>query len=41
MQIAFWNETGRAQLDEAAKAAETALALEPAHGGALALLENL
>ena len=41
VQIAFWNETGRAQLDEAARAAETALALEPAHGGALALLENL
>ena len=41
MQIAFWNETGRAQLDEATKAAETALALEPEHGGALALLENL
>ncbi|HEY6478192.1 MAG TPA: hypothetical protein VI456_16555, partial [Polyangia bacterium] len=41
VQIAFWNETGRAQLDEAAKAAETALTLEPAHGGALALLENL
>ncbi len=41
MQIAFWNETGRAQLDEATKAAETALTLEPAHGGALALLENL
>ena len=29
VQIAFWNETGRAQLDEAAKAAETALELEP------------
>jgi len=41
VQIAFWNETGRAQLDEATKAAETALKLEPAHGGALALLENL
>lgn len=41
VQIAFWNETGRAQLDEAAKAAETALALAPEHGGALALLENL
>ena len=41
VQIAFWNETGRAQLDEATKAAETALALEPTHGGALALLENL
>ncbi len=41
VQIAFWNETGRAQLDEATKAAETALTLEPAHGGALALLENL
>ena len=41
MQIAFWNETGLAQLEEAAKAAETALNLEPAHGGALALLENL
>jgi golgin subfamily B member 1 len=41
VQIAFWNETGRAMLDEAAKAAETALTLEPVHGGALALLENL
>jgi golgin subfamily B member 1 len=41
VQIAFWNETGRAQLDEAAKAAETALTLEPGHGGALALLESL
>ncbi|HEY4393822.1 MAG TPA: tetratricopeptide repeat protein [Polyangia bacterium] len=41
VQIAFWNETGRAMLDEATKAAETALTLEPAHGGALALLENL
>ena len=41
VQIAFWNETGRAQLDEATRAAETALTLEPAHGGALALLENL
>jgi len=41
VQIAFWNETGRAQLDAATVAAETALALEPAHGGALALLENL
>jgi len=41
VQIAFWNETGRAQLDEATKAAETGLTLEPTHGGALALLENL
>jgi golgin subfamily B member 1 len=41
VQIAFWNETGRAQLEEATKAAETALTLQPAHGGALALLENL
>ncbi len=41
VQIAFWNETGRALLDEAARAAETALELEPGHGGALALLENL
>jgi len=41
VQIAFWNETGRAQLDEAAKAAETALELAPGHGGALALLENI
>jgi golgin subfamily B member 1 len=41
VQIAFWNETGRAQLDEATRAAETALTLEPEHGGALALLENL
>ncbi|HSS40118.1 MAG TPA: tetratricopeptide repeat protein, partial [Polyangia bacterium] len=41
VQIAFWNETGRARLDEAIAAAEAALALEPAHGGALALLGNL
>ncbi|HVT08576.1 MAG TPA: hypothetical protein VHO67_14055 [Polyangia bacterium] len=41
VQIAFWNETGRARLDEAIVAAEAALALEPAHGGALALLGNL
>src|SRR5579871_5114947 len=38
-QIAFWNETGRAQLEEATRAAETALTLEPGHGGALALLD--
>ncbi len=41
VQIAFWNETGRARLDEAIAAAEAALALEPAHGGALVLLGNL
>lgn len=41
VQIAFWNETGRARLDEAIAAGEAALALEPAHGGALALLGNL
>jgi hypothetical protein len=41
VQIAFWNETGRARLDEAIVAAEAALALEPAHGGALALLANV
>ena len=41
VQIAFWNETGRARLDEAIGAAEAALALEPAHGGALVLLGNL
>lgn len=41
VQIAFWNETGRARLDEAIAAAGAALALEPAHGGALALLGNL
>ena len=41
MQIAFWHETGRAQLDDATRAAETALTLAPEHGGALALLENL
>ena len=41
VQIAFWNETGRAQLDQATSAAETALTLEPEHGGAMALLENL
>jgi tetratricopeptide (TPR) repeat protein len=41
VQIAFWNETARAQLAEAVAAAEAALALEPAHGGALAMLGNL
>jgi tetratricopeptide (TPR) repeat protein len=41
VQIAFWNETGRAQLDEAVGAAEAALELQPAHGGALAMLANL
>ncbi|HVV16925.1 MAG TPA: hypothetical protein VHH90_06950 [Polyangia bacterium] len=41
VQIAFWNETGRARLDEAIIAAEAALALEPAHGGALVVLGNL
>ncbi len=41
VQIAFWNETGRAQLDEAVAAAESALQLEASHGGALAVLGNL
>src|ERR1022692_537514 len=41
VQIAFWNESGLARLDEAARAAATALELEPAHGGALMLLEEL
>ncbi len=41
VQIAFWNETGRAQLDEAVAAAEAALQLEASHGGALAVLGNL
>src|SRR5262245_28857942 len=41
VQIAFWNDTGLAQLPEAADAARRALALAPAHGGALALLEAL
>ncbi len=41
VQIAFWNESGLAMLDEAAKAACAALDLEPAHGGALMLLEEL
>jgi golgin subfamily B member 1 len=41
VQIAFWNESGLALLDEAAKAAVAALELEPAHGGALMLLEEL
>jgi tetratricopeptide (TPR) repeat protein len=41
VQIAFWNESGLSLLDEAAKAAALALELEPAHGGALVLLEEL
>lgn len=41
VQIAFWNETGRAQLDTAVAAAEAALQLDTAHGGALMLLGNL
>ena len=40
-QIAFWNETARAQFADAVAAAEAALALDPAHGGALAMLGNL
>jgi tetratricopeptide (TPR) repeat protein len=41
VQIAFWNDTGLALLDAAARAASTALDLEPAHGGALVMLEEL
>jgi len=41
VQIAFWNESGLALLDEAVRAAAAALELEPAHGGALMLLEEL
>jgi hypothetical protein len=41
VQIAFWYESGLALLEEAANAARAALKLEPAHGGALALLEDL
>jgi tetratricopeptide (TPR) repeat protein len=41
VQIAFWNETARAQLLDAVAAAEAALELDPAHGGALAMLGNL
>ena len=41
VQIAFWNESGLARLDDAAAAARAALALDPAHGGALSLLEEL
>ncbi len=41
VQIAFWNETGRAQLDEAVAAAEAALQLDTTHGGALVVLGNL
>jgi len=41
VQIAYWNETGRAQLDTAVAAAEAALQLDTAHGGALMLLGNL
>jgi len=41
VQIAFWSESGLAQLDDAAKAAGVALELAPDHGGALMLLEDL
>ncbi len=41
VQIAFWNESGLALLDEAARAASRALELEPGHGGALMVLEEL
>ncbi len=41
VQIAFWNETGRARLDEAVAAAEAALQLDSTHGGALVVLGNL
>jgi tetratricopeptide (TPR) repeat protein len=41
VQIAFWTESGLAQLDEAALAAGVALELAPDHGGALTLLEDL
>jgi len=40
-QIAFWHETARAQFADALAAAEAALALDPGHGGALAMLGNL
>jgi tetratricopeptide (TPR) repeat protein len=41
VQIAFWNNNGLAKLDDAAGAARAALELDPEHGGALALLEEL
>src|SRR6185369_10117928 len=41
VQIAFWNESGLARLDDAAAAARAALELDPTHGGALSLLEEL
>jgi tetratricopeptide (TPR) repeat protein len=41
VQIAFWNESGLALLDEAAEAASAALDLDPAHGGALMLLAEV
>ena len=41
VQIAFWDENGLGLPDEAANAARAALDLNPNHGGALALLENL
>ena len=41
VQIAFWDENGLGLPDEAVNAALAALDLNPTHGGALALLENL
>ena len=41
VQMAFWYENGLGLADEAANAARAALDLNPTHGGALALLENL
>jgi golgin subfamily B member 1 len=41
VQIAFWDESGRGQPEEAANAAAAALNLDPNHGGALTLLEDL
>jgi tetratricopeptide (TPR) repeat protein len=41
VQMAFWCDTGLNRMEEAATAASAALALDPTHGGALALLEDL
>jgi tetratricopeptide (TPR) repeat protein len=41
VQIAYWTDNGLAKLDDAAGAARAALAVDPEHGGALAVLEEL
>jgi tetratricopeptide (TPR) repeat protein len=41
VQIAFWSDTGLGRLEDAAVAARRALAIDPTHGGALTLLEDV